>query len=232
RLVHPTVWFTPLPDGMAQLGATLDAVIAKSLYDSLDLWARTAQHQGTPSTATTPTGQPSRSLNNYRADALTDLLHHAILHPAGTCTTSGATTTTGATGTAAGTPAPATRFRSWPPARIEIQVPALTLLGRSEDPGHLTGYGPIPPEQARELAAGAHTWTRILTDPATHIPLNLARTSYHPTAAIAAAVRHRDPVCTGIGCDHPAASCELDHTTPFYMNRYRPDGTLEPKGQT
>ncbi|MGO4384396.1 hypothetical protein AB4Y80_09245, partial [Specibacter sp. RAF43] len=42
----------------------------------------------------------------------------------------------------------------------------------------------------------------------------------------------RDPVCTGIGCDHPAASCELDHTTPFYMNRYRPDGTLEPKGQT
>ncbi|MGO4385887.1 DUF222 domain-containing protein, partial [Specibacter sp. RAF43] len=48
-----TVWFTPLPDGMAQLGATLDAVIAKSLYDSLDLWARTAQHQGTPSTATT-----------------------------------------------------------------------------------------------------------------------------------------------------------------------------------
>lgn len=45
-------------------------------------------------------------------------------------------------------------------------------------------------------------------------------------------VRLNDPVCTGIGCDRPAASCELDHTVPFHMNRYGPDGTLLPKGET
>ncbi|MCU6482647.1 hypothetical protein LPN03_20160, partial [Arthrobacter sp. A2-55] len=49
---------------------------------------------------------------------------------------------------------------------------------------------------------------------------------------IAAEVRRSDPVCTGIGCDHPAATCELDHTIPYWMNRYRPDGTPLPHGET
>ncbi|MCU6482752.1 13E12 repeat family protein, partial [Arthrobacter sp. A2-55] len=47
----------------------------------------------------TPTGRAARSLNEYRADALTDLLHQALLHPAGTCTNCDCNcTTTGNTG--------------------------------------------------------------------------------------------------------------------------------------
>ena len=45
-------------------------------------------------------------------------------------------------------------------------------------------------------------------------------------------VRFRDPACTGIGCDRPARSCELEHTTPFTRLARGSDGTLLPPGQT
>ncbi|WP_129545443.1 DUF222 domain-containing protein [Arthrobacter dokdonensis] len=202
------VWFTALPDGMAQLSAVLDAAPAKSLYDTLDAWARHAQHEGTlpggaPSTATTPTGRPSRSLDNYRADTLLDLLHQA-LHPTtnragrsnsgnrggntpgggangGGSTQGGRANGGGPAGSAARDaagpplpvpvavpePVPEPRFTFGISAKISVTVPALTLLGHSEEPGYLDGYGPIPPEQARELAAGSYWWERLLTDPAT-----------------------------------------------------------------
>ncbi|POH58491.1 HNH endonuclease signature motif containing protein, partial [Arthrobacter glacialis] len=94
------------------------------------------------------------------------------------------------------------------------------------------GYGPIPPEQARELAAGATSWQRILTDPEKGTLLSIGRQSYKPPADMVRLVRLKDPVCTGIGCDTPARSCEIDHTIPFHQNRYGPDGTLLPQGET
>ncbi|RAN71202.1 hypothetical protein B5P43_34115, partial [Bacillus sp. SRB_336] len=141
------VWFTALPDGMAQLSAVLDAAPAKSLYDTLDAWGRHAQHEGTlpggtPSTATTPTGRPSRSLDNYRADTLLDLLHHA-LHP--TNRANGGTSTGGGKGGTStnrangGTSKDGGRGGFGIPAKISVTVPALTLLGHSEEPGYLDG---------------------------------------------------------------------------------------------
>lgn len=268
------VWFTPLPDGLAQISAVVDAVPAKSLFDSLESWARQAQRDGTqpggePSTGTTPTGRPSRSLNNYLADTFLDLVHQALLHPAGYCVTCGASsrgcgssagsagssdgnggTGNGACGSDAAAPSPygsvskpgtggkdsrpvpGAWFKARIPAKIEVVVPVLTLMHQSEEPGYLQGYGPIPPGQARELAAGSYWWERLLTHPATSARLSVGRQRYHLPADIAAEVRRRDPVCTGIGCDHLAATCELDHTVPFWMNRYGPGGTLLPKGET
>ncbi|NVM95002.1 DUF222 domain-containing protein [Arthrobacter sp. AETb3-4] len=227
------VWFTALPDGMAQLTAVLDAAPAKSLYDSLDAWARHAQREGSraggaPSTAATPTGRPSRSLNNYLADTFLDLIHQAFLHPVGHNPTPAGKDNNNS----GGHPVPETWRTARIPVTISVTVPALTLLGRSGEPGHLEGYGPIPPDQARELAAGCYWWERLLTDPATRARLTVGRQRYHPPADIAAEVRRRDPVCTGIGCDHPAASCDLDHTIPFRMTTHGPDGTPLPKGDT
>ncbi|NVM95075.1 DUF222 domain-containing protein [Arthrobacter wenxiniae] len=265
------VWFTALPDGMAQLTAVLDAAPAKSLYDSLEAWARHAQREGTgpggtPSTATTPTGRPSRSLNNYLADTFLDLIHNAIHHTnpttagnrnqenarsgnhdhdggeSGRNRDNGSDTGAGGNrdsesggrngGGCGGGPVPESWHEGRIPATICVTVPALTLLGRSEEPGHLEGYGPIPPGQARELAAGSPFWERLLTDPATRARLTVGRQRYRPPADIAAEVRRRDPVCTGIGCDHPAASCDLDHTIPFWRTTHAPDGTPLPPGET
>ncbi len=38
-------------------------------------------------------------------------------------------------------------------AIVNVTVPVLTLMGTSEEPGELEGYGPIDPETARRLAA-------------------------------------------------------------------------------
>ncbi|POH71558.1 hypothetical protein CVS27_20450, partial [Arthrobacter glacialis] len=72
------VWFTPLPDGMAKLGAILPATPALALFQTLETWALQAQRDGEPSTALTPTGRPSRSLNNYLADCFLDLIHQSF----------------------------------------------------------------------------------------------------------------------------------------------------------
>ncbi|WP_181034290.1 DUF222 domain-containing protein [Arthrobacter sp. GMC3] len=284
------VWFTPLPDGMAQLGAILPATPALALFQSLEAWALRAQHDGEPSTAPTPTGRPSRSLENYLADCFLDLTHQAFLHPASTC---GSCSCDNPTGVGNALPAEAGMGNTWSgislpedatfgnrahentvpgnmmvansgtvntrqqpgrpglpglpsrgvvvsgpgfmpriPAKVNVTIPFLTLLNLSEDPGHLDGYGPIPAEQARELAAGATSWHRILTDPEKGTILSVSRHSYKPPADMVRLVRLLDPVCTGIGCDAPSRTCQIDHTIPFYQPRYTPDGTALPRGET
>ncbi|MEB0268075.1 HNH endonuclease, partial [Cryobacterium sp. 10I5] len=54
-------------------------------------------------------------------------------------------------------------------AQVNVTVPVLTLLGKSEEPGYLAGYGPIDPDTARRLAAGAPSFTRLLTHPETGV---------------------------------------------------------------
>nr|WP_104195330.1 DUF222 domain-containing protein [Cryobacterium sp. M25] len=59
---------------------------------------------------------------------------------------------------------------------VHVTVPVMTLLGHSEQPGHLEGYGPIDPDTAREIAAGAPGFIRILTHPETGVVLSVGRT--------------------------------------------------------
>jgi hypothetical protein len=99
-------------------------------------------------------------------------------------------------------------------AEIGVLVPYLTLIGLSEAPGELDGFGPIPASVARRLAAGG-TWRRILTDPATGRVLDYGRTRYRPPQDLIDHVIARDRTCRGIGCDRLARSCEIDHTIPY-----------------
>ncbi|MBD8063021.1 HNH endonuclease signature motif containing protein [Oceanitalea stevensii] len=93
----------------------------------------------------------------------------------------------------------------------EPRNPGATALDRDPEPvAELDGYGPIPPIIARALATGG-TWRRLLTDPVTGQVLDVGRTRYQPSAAIADHVRHRDRTCIVPGCTHPARSADLDH---------------------
>ena len=98
-----------------------------------------------------------------------------------------------------------------PTGEIRVTVSAETLLGVSEAPGDLAGYGPITAAHARQLAhrAGA-TWRRLLTDPATGTVLDVGRTRYRPPEALADLVRTRyGGRCTRPGCAH--RGLDLDH---------------------
>lgn len=99
-------------------------------------------------------------------------------------------------------------------AEVRVTVPAATALGLADQPGELAGYGPVPASMARRLAVQA-TWRRVATDPGTGVVVEVGRTAYTPSAALADLVRARDGTCRFPGCRQPAHRCDLGHLMPY-----------------
>lgn len=99
-------------------------------------------------------------------------------------------------------------------SEIRVTVPLTTLLGLTDEPGELAGYGPITAEVARALAREG-TWRRLVTDPLSGTVLDVGRTTYRPPEALADHVRARDRRCARPGCGATAESCDLDHTVEY-----------------
>ncbi|WP_045875591.1 HNH endonuclease signature motif containing protein [Pseudofrankia sp. DC12] len=98
---------------------------------------------------------------------------------------------------------------------VELQVIASvgTLAGLDDNPAELVGFGPIPGEAGRALAADAR-WRRVLTDPVTGTVLDLGRRRV-PTPELARLVRHQQSRCVFPGCGMPATQTDIDHTVAF-----------------
>jgi hypothetical protein len=192
------VVLNPDADGMAWLSAYLKADEAHAIYDRLSRLAKNLDHDDTAA-RDTPGGGISdgsdgsgdsgsdgeRTKDQRRADAYRDLLLDGI----------------GPNGLGHG-------IRG----TVHITVPALTLLGRSDKPAILDGYGPIDPESARRIAGTATSWTRILTHPETGCRLSVGRDQYAPPADMRRYLQIRDHTCQGIGCNRRATLSEIDHT--------------------
>lgn len=144
-----------------------------------------------------------RTLSQLRADVFMDVLTH----------------------TCRGDVAAGTGFRSVQ-AQVFITVPVMTLLGTSEGPGELDGYGPIDAETARGLAAHAPSFIRILTHPGTGAVLDVGRDRYRPPKDLQNWVRVRDKTCRHPGCNRLAANSELDHTVPWGRDGVSAHGNL------
>ncbi|MEX5708746.1 DUF222 domain-containing protein [Parafrankia sp. FMc6] len=100
------------------------------------------------------------------------------------------------------------------PCDIQVVVPATTLMGLSDDPGEIPGYGPIPARIAREMAKRpGSTWRRILTDPQGHL-IEVADRRL-PSAAQVRHVRARNRTCVFTGCTRPSRRTDTDHTISF-----------------
>ena len=175
---------TPAPDTMAHLTLYLPADDAMTCLTALDALADAAHTPDDPRTA-----------DARRVDALTDLLR-AVLE-SGT--------------TPAGADLPVRQRRR---PHIEVTVAATTLLGLDDHPGDLTGYGPIPADLARRIAADG-TWRRILIDSDTGDVIRRSATTYRPGADLTGTVTAREPTCTFPGCRVPATRCDLDHLRPY-----------------
>ena len=101
---------------------------------------------------------------------------------------------------------------------VHVTVPVMTLLGHSEAPGHLEGYGPIDPDTAREIAARAPGFIRILTHPETGAVLSVGRTRYKVPKELRRYLRVRDETCRWPGCRRAATQCDIDHTLDWQFD--------------
>ena len=92
-----------------------------------------------------------------------------------------------------------------------------TCGGPAWSPGcaELAGYGPIPVSVAERIAAGAGSWSRVLTHPVTGTVLDHDRTTYAVPADLKRRLRARDGTCRFPGCRRRAERCDLDHTVAW-----------------
>ena len=219
----------PDDDGMASLWALLPAPDAYSAYQWLTRLARgLGSHDPRGMDARRAdllhdllTGRLTITPPDVRTDADNDADTHddtsadtaATDDPTDGDTSSGSDTSPESA--AGSTPAPASARLPTPvtPGKplVHVIVDHGTLTGADDRPAELTGYGPIPAELAREIAADA-VWKRLVTDPLSGALLDHGRTTYHPPAALADFVRARDVTCRFPTCRRRALDLDLDHT--------------------
>ena len=187
------VEYAPDRDGMAWLSAYLPADQAAGIWNRLTASARALQG---------PT--ESRTLTQLRVDSFAAWLL------GGAAGNDGAGDET----TADGVPAsdlPAGRVPS-PAAQVLVTVPVFALMGLTDEPAMLDGYGPIPASMARNLVAdGASSFHRVLTDPRDGAPLEIGRDSYRIPPALRRWLRMRDGKCPFPGCSNQSLDNEADH---------------------
>lgn len=222
-----------LDDGMARLLADLPAVLAHAIYDRLTQMAESerateraaaeaaaeaaaavaatteaaeataaeaaaARDARDDEDATEPAAQDgaqfttgpqddTRSLDELRADIFADMV-----------------LTGAATGHGEGDALASIR------AEVQIIVPVLTAAGRGGEPALLAGYGPIDADTARELAAGAPGWDRVMYNPHSGLPMAVDR--YRAPAALKRFLRARDERCRFPGCRRRPSKSDIDHT--------------------
>ena len=104
-------------------------------------------------------------------------------------------------------------------AVIHVLAEQATLDGTSDKPGYLPGFGIMPAESVRDLAATA-------TLKPVKIPAGVAPDpGYRPSATTTEFVRWRDLTCRWPGCDKPAEESDIDHTVPWPIGPTHPSNT-------
>jgi len=100
-------------------------------------------------------------------------------------------------------------------AQVHIEVPVLTLLGRSDEPATLEGKVPIDPATARKLVADAPGFFRLLTDPVTGSVIAFDDRFRFLPASLRRAVRLVDGECTSPWCDATPRESDGHHPVPW-----------------
>jgi len=184
------VWLTPLDDGMAELRAVMAAADALKVYNVLSAAALSAKLAG---------GE-TRTTAQLRADFLLAPFDEAI-----------------ATGELSGVVPTKLAFGSRGCGEANLTVPASVIMGVSNVPGELTGYGAITAEVSKELARN-RVIRRIVTNPVDGSFLAADTATYRPSAVLRRHIQLRDGTCRFKTCDRPSLVCALDHS------KRHPDG--------
>ncbi|MET4001693.1 hypothetical protein ABIB48_000391 [Arthrobacter sp. UYCu511] len=106
----------------------------------------------------------------------------------------------------------------WPPlpqVTPVLLVPALSLLGVTNEPAWMEGTGPISMEVAKRLAVEAGSFLRVLVDPLTNRPIDRYPDRYRIDRAMRTMLLIRDVYCQFPGCMAKAINCDVDHVKSF-----------------
>ncbi|WP_285244851.1 HNH endonuclease signature motif containing protein [Pseudarthrobacter sp. fls2-241-R2A-127] len=183
-------------DGMAWLSAYLPAAQALAGWNRLTAAARALQGPA-----------EGRTLTQLRVDTFAAAILGGSMVGKGSAAASGAGSEFADDGGASHQGlSPSIR------AQVLLTVPVFSLMGLTDEPAMLDGYGPIPPSMARELVAeGAGSFYRVLVDPRDGAPLEIGRTSYRVTGPMRSWLRMRDGKCPFPGCSNNSLDNEADH---------------------
>jgi len=100
--------------------------------------------------------------------------------------------------------------------QVHVTISMETLMGLTEDPGLLDGYGPLAADNARELAMHG-PWRGLLLDKYRRAEA-LSVEKYRPTVNIKEFSKlSAGGVCSAPGCTSPIQ--ELDHTVPWPIGK-------------
>ncbi|MCW6004199.1 HNH endonuclease, partial [Micromonospora sp. CPCC 205371] len=133
-------------------------------------------------------------------------------HTSGTASAGGGTgpDETGGEDTTSGAATPANTATG--PARggVELTVPLSTLIGLTELPGELAGWGPVIADIARQVAAQQRRgrWRFTVYDGNT---IYTGITRRRPTTEMTDHITARDRTCRAPGCRVPAHHADIDH---------------------
>ncbi|MEJ3746830.1 DUF222 domain-containing protein [Actinomycetes bacterium KLBMP 9797] len=103
---------------------------------------------------------------------------------------------------------------------VDLQISLTTLIGLTNHPGELAGFGPVIADIARQvIAENPHlTWRYSVYDE-TGLLMSHGITRRRPVARDAAYIKARDRTCRAPGCRMPAHRCEIDHTNDWAKTR-------------
>ncbi len=112
-----------------------------------------------------------------------------------------------------GSTSPATAGGRRTRGTVDIRVDLKTLSGLDDNPGQLSGYGPVIADIARKVAAGRHDaeWRYTIVEPGTGRAIASGTTRRRPSAAQRRAVEAVSPTCVFPGCRVPAVDSDIDH---------------------
>lgn len=206
------VWIAHDGQGTADLTARLSSEDAERVYAVVRAVAL-ADRAGEPGP---DCPAPSEPMDAWLAAAFVDL----VLGPAGegcpdedSCGPAGhpARRDAGRTRASNGSRRHAVRLETV----INVTIPVESLAGLDDAPGMINGFGVLPADVARRLAAADSRWRQVLTCRSSGALLDVGTLSYRPPPALARHVRLRDGTCRFPGCTVPARECDLDHLIPF-----------------
>ena len=112
---------------------------------------------------------------------------------------------------------------------VDVSVTMESLLGLSEEPGDLAGFGPVIADVVRRIVEDGNGKLRVTVyDEATGDPTHVVTPARQPTAQQRSRVQTRDRTCVFPGCRMPSRQCDIDHTVPVADGGVTCDCNLAP----